>query len=401
MVSFDSRDSATKHSAGRPADEARTSGRNASAAVDRRQFLRLTGGFGGAATLGAVAGCAGGNGGETPTPTAADGGDGGGTLTPTPSDESQSLTTLNHVVPEGSFYVIPFLLGVENGAWREFGIDLKVEVGPFPKFQRQIVADLTPIGGMPMVSGIDFRNKGEDLTWTGPGMTFANFMLAPADSDIETPEDIEGKRLGIPFETSTTTLGYRALMKDAFDMDLLEAPADIRAAAPPVIWNLMKQGELDVIIEFSGFSIQGKVDPDVRVVFDPIQYWQDTYGSVVPLTQRTTRVSWLEESPSNADLAIRWGEAWKRSLEIFRENINDGINRYGRLGGLTSEEEGKVVIDRMEREVQFSVPPFTAEEAEANWQFVTALQDAGVFETLPDRGVMITTADELQELANR
>jgi ABC-type nitrate/sulfonate/bicarbonate transport system substrate-binding protein len=351
---------------------------------DRRQFLRLTQGVGSAAALGAVAGCT---------------GDGDGTATPEPEGTPEPVS-LHHVVPEGSFYVVPFLLGIENNSWAQYGIDLNVEVGPFPKFQRQVVADLTPIGGMPMVSAIDFRNQGEDLTWIGPGMTFANYMLSMADSDIETVPDIEGKRLGVPFETSTTTLGFRALVQDAFGMDLLEAPSDVRAAAPPVIWNLLLDGELDVVCEFSGFSIQGQVRDDVRVVFNPIEYWQNEYGTVVPLTQRTTRTSWLEEDPANADLARRWGQGWADSLEVFRNNIEDGIERYGRLGGLTEEGMAEVILDRMERQVQFSTPPYTQDQADANWKFAQSLVDAGVYESLPDRDAMITTSDELDELAD-
>ena len=306
---------------------------------------------------------------------------------------------MHHVVPEGSFYVVPFLYGIENGAWSQFGIDLNVEVGPFPKFQRQIVADLANVGGMPMVSAIDFNLEGEDLTWLGPGMTFANFMLAKTDSGIETPEDIEGKVLGVPFETSTTTIGYRALMQDAYGMDLMEAPSEVRAAAPPVIWNLLNQGDIDVAIEFSGFSIRGQIAEDIRVVFNPIDYWMENYGSVVPLTQRTARLSWLQESPENADLARRFGQGWAASLEIFRNNIDDAINRYGRLGGLTSQEMGDVVIDRMERGVQFSTPPYTQEQADSNWQFAKSLQAAGVYDTLPAREDMITLSSELDEMA--
>lgn len=352
-----------------------------SGAVDRRRFLQ---GLGGTAALGALAGCTGGD---------------GGTATPEPEGTPEPVS-LHHVVPEGSFYVVPFLLGIENNSWAQYGIDLNVEVGPFPKFQRQVVADLTPIGGMPMVSAIDFRNQGEELTWLGPGMTFANYMLSMADSDIETVPDIEGKRLGIPFETSTTTLGFRALVQDAFGMDLLEAPSDVRAAAPPVIWNLLLDGEVDVVCEFSGFSIQGQVRDDVRVVFNPIDYWQNEYGTVVPLTQRTTRTSWLEEDPANADLARRWGQGWADSLEVFRNNIEDGIERYGRLGGLTEEGMAEVILDRMERQVQFSTPPYTQDQADANWRFAESLVEAGVYDSLPDRDAMITTSDELDDLAD-
>lgn len=174
---------------------------NTTERLDRRSVLK----YAGAAGIASLAGCSGqGNTTATQTP---DQSGGGGTSTP-----SQSLTTMHHVVPEGSFYVVPFLYGVENDAWAQHGIDLKVEVGPFPKFQRQIVAGEAQVGGMPMVSGIDFRLKGEDLTWLGPGMTFANFMLAKKDSDITSPKDIKGKKLGVPFSSSTTTLGYRALM---------------------------------------------------------------------------------------------------------------------------------------------------------------------------------------------
>lgn len=183
-------------------------------------------------------------------------------------------------------------------------------------------------------------------------------------------------------------------------MSLMDAPSSVRAAAPPVIWNLFKKGELDVIIEFSGYSIRGQVADDIRVVFNPITYWKEQYGAVVPLTQRTTRTSWLRESPQNADLAMRWAQGWKDSLEIFRNNINDAINRYGRLGGLTSDKMASVVVDRMERNVQFSVPPYTKDQADANWKFAEALRDSGVFDSLPKREQMVTLSSELEELAN-
>lgn len=358
---------------------------------DRRSMLKYLG----AAGATSIAGCLGGqddSGTETQQTT---------TAAAQTTEATQSMTTMKHVVPEGSFYVVPFLYGVENDAWSQYGIDLKVEVGPFPKFQRQIVADQTNVGGMPMVSGLDFRLKGEDLTWIGPGMTFANYMLTRSDSDIESPEDIEGKKLGVPFETSTTTLGYRALMEDAFGMSLMDAPSSVRAAAPPVIYNLLEQGELDVIVEFAGFSIRGEVSEEIDVVFNPIDYWNDNYGAVVPLTQRTVRTSWLEADPANADLAMRWGQGWKDSLEIFRNNINDAIDRYGRLGGLTDDEMGAVVVDRMERGVQFSTPPYDDQQANANWKFAEALESSGVFDSLPERDSMITKTSELEDLANK
>ena len=359
---------------------------------NRRSFLK----YGGAASVAALAGCTGGDSEQTDAATTTQSG-GGGTTTKT----SQDLTTMHTVVPEGSLYVIPFMYGTRHNAWSQYGIDLKVEVGPFPKFQRQIVAGIANVGGMPMVSGLDFRTKGEDLTWLGPGMTFANFMLAKKGSGIETPKDIKGKTLGVPFKTSTTTVGYQALMQDAYGMSLLDAPKEVRTGAPPVVWNLLKQGEVDVILEFSGFSIKGQLDDDIKVVFNPISYWKEKYGSVVPLTQRTARMSWLKKNRTNAELAVRWGQGWKTALRLFRNNIDAAIDQYGRLGGLTSKEMGDVVIDRMEREVQFNTPPYTEKQADSHWQFAKALKQAGVYDSLPPRNKMITTTSELEELANK
>lgn len=353
--------------------------------IDRRTLLR----YGSTTGLATIAGCSS-QGTQDTTTTSGDS-----------TTTTQNLTKMNTVVPEGSLYVIPFLYGTINGAWKQHGIELKVSVGPFGKFQRQVIANLAKVGGTPLTTAVKHRNQGEDLTLIGPGMTFANFMLASSDSDISSPEDIKGKKLGVPFETSTTTVGYQALMKDAYDMDLFEAPSDVRAAAPPVLWNLLNQGELDVILEFSGFSIKGQLSDDVNVVFNPIDYWKKEYGTVPPLTARTVRTSWLEESSDNADLALRWNAGWKTALKIFRENVDDAIGRFGRLAGLESEEQSQVIIDRMEREVQFSIPPYTEEKANSNWKFVKALKESGAFESIPNRDNFITLTSELEEMAGR
>jgi hypothetical protein len=122
--------------------------------LSRRKFVLATC----AAGTAGLAGCARG-GGDTPTPRVER-----ETVVrertvvqeQTVTRSTEDLTQLHTVAAEADASVPVYLYGINQGVWREYGIDLSVEVAAFGKFVRQIVAGLTNIKGIDRQS-LDLR----------------------------------------------------------------------------------------------------------------------------------------------------------------------------------------------------------------------------------------------------
>ena len=351
--------------------------------ANRRQFLTVSG----TAGIATLAGCSG-----------TSDGSGSNETTITTAQQSEELVRMHTLTLEGAFNTLPYVYATSQNVWKKHGIDLSVEIAPFGQYQRQVVTNQSKIGGMSAPAAVSFPLKGEPLTWIGQEINFTNYMLTRKETKIEEPPDIKGKILGIPMKDSSTTAGYRAIMQDAFDLNILEDPAEVRAAAPPVVWNLLKKGELDAAIEFAGFSIKGQVDPDIQVIFNPIDYWKKEYGTLPPLTLQATTIPFLEE---NADLAQRYQAGWGDALELFRNNVDEVIQNFGRIAGLETKEQAQVVKERVDKGLQFGPVKYTEEVAESNWKFAQLMKEAGVFKELPDKDKTLTTTSELKDMVNQ
>ncbi|MFB6131677.1 MAG: ABC transporter substrate-binding protein [Salinigranum sp.] len=377
--------------------------------VNRRTFLK----YGGAAGAFALAGCTGNNsggsggsdGGSSSGGSDSSGGSGSGgsdsTGTPTPSETTtagsakKQLTKLHMLAPEASLESVPYQYGAQNGSWEQHGIDLSVELASFGKYTQQVPQGLSNIGPTAVPPAITLANKGASLTWLGQDLSLTNYMLVKSDSGIKTPKDVKGKTLGIPFDSSTTTYAYQALMQDAYSFDIFKDPKNTKSAAPPVLWKLFQKGDLDAIIEFAGFSIKGQVADDVDVIFDPVSYWKKNYGTIPPLAVKVAKPSWVK---TNAKLAANYVAGYNDALASFRDNVDDALGKYGEQVGLSSDAEINVVKDRVKNKTQFAATDYTQKQADSNWKFVTLMKDAGVFDTLPDKDTTLTTNDELQAM---
>lgn len=342
--------------------------------IDRRQLLALCG----VGLAGGTAGCVG-------------GGLGAGTTTP-------GLTELGTIETEGSISDVTYYYGLDNGVWEDHGIDLSFEVAAFGKYNRQVVTGSSEIGAPSTVAQLKFLDRGEELTLVGGQLNMFNRMFARADDDsIEDPTDLAGKRVGLPAsKTSTTSTTHRVLVADEYGVDLLSDPAETRTAPPPALWEFLRDGELDAVSEFSGYTIKGMASDAVKTVFDPYRLWRERTGTDLPTTTYTVRRDWLAE---NADAVRRFLRGWQDAVALFEENTDAALEEYGDVAGITTDAEADVVRALVDDGVVYSPTFFDEAAVEANWEFVELLVEAGVLESRPDRERLYATESDLESMA--
>lgn len=108
----------------------------------------------------------------------------------------------------------PFYVAMERGYFTEQGIDLKIEHMP----ENEALA-LVGAGEVPFVvaSGEQvLLARAQELPvvyFMAWWQDFPVAIAAPAESDIETPADLVGKRVGIPGPYGASYIGYRAILE--------------------------------------------------------------------------------------------------------------------------------------------------------------------------------------------
>jgi len=296
---------------------------------------------------------------------------------------------------ESSVSVAVFRWGMEQDVWTDRGVDLSFETAPFGRYNRQIVEDEADIGAPSAVAQLDLMAKGEPLTFVAPQQNMFNRMFALASADaIADPTDLGDAALGLPAAlSSTTSTVHRVLVADEYGFDLVEDTADTRAAAPPALWELLHDGELDAISEFSGFTIRGIADDRVKTIFDPYALWTERTGVGIPTTAFTVRPSFLEENSGVVDDFLA---GWTDALDSFQDDADTALDEYGEDAGITEEGEADVVRELMADDVVFGPATYDEDLIDAHWAFFELLADAGEVD-LGGRDETFATADEFQD----
>lgn len=353
--------------------------------IDRRSILKGTG-VGLAAGL---AGCSGDGGGG-------DGGDGGGG-DDGGGDGGQETASIHTLETEGSIMVATFLYAQGNNVWDQYNIDLSFEVAPFAKYNRQVASGNAEIGGPATTATVSLINDGEgDLVFVGNQLNMFNRIFTKSGrDDIEDPTDLAGQRVGLPVsETSTTSYTHRALVQDEYDVNLLEDTAETTTAAPPALWELLMEDELDAISQFSGFTIRGMASDEVKTVFDPHELWMGRHGTGLPTTLYSARRDWFE---SNRGVTNRFLNGWDDAAELFGNESEDALQNYGQLAGVTDEDQAAVVTELAENGVLYGPAHMSQDHIDSAWEFLNLLTNVGAFDELPEKDALFVSESELTE----
>lgn len=360
--------------------------------VDRRSFVKTAGSASVAVTLG-LAGCIGGSGADSESDNGGDDDSGSDT-----GSGEQEMTDLSVTTPEGNLNIMHFLHSTDENIWRDHGINLEAEVTSFGRWANALTTGGQDVGTLELNSMATLVDEGEDLVHFGPNLTQLNSIFVPPDSDIESPEDLRGVKLGLPTWASGTATYIQAMIYDQFGFDIREE-TDFVESDPPSLWNLMiEQEEFDAMIQFTGFTVKGLASPDkVRSIFNAWEFWEEKTGYPALITPWTTTRGWLED---NWDIAAAIQNAWGDTQTSVQENAEQVVSQYGRLAGLTDEaDQQKIVELTNEGALTYPVAEFNDDLIDSQWRLLEAMAEVGSIPEVPSREEHIYSYETVQSNA--
>ncbi len=341
--------------------------------MERRNLLRTAGaGVGGAAII-SFSGCLG-NGDETEAPA-----------------DDPSGVEAPYVLTEDALDMIPFQLGQEQGIFADHGIQLNIEITGYGEYSRAVTTGDSDFGNADQSMFVDAHLSEYEQVAFGSNLLQLNSIFVREDSDIESPADLEGRTVGVPSWESGTTLGMRATIQDEYGISLRD-DTDGTPADPPVLQELLLSGEIDAAAQFTGFTIRGFANDELRSIYDIGPYWEERTGHPLEVIYFAARQEWLED---NWDVAYNFTQAWEESLEALAADPEDAYSRLGTLAGLQDEDEVQIAVDRFNDGAvhHLDQDAWNDEYIDAQYEFLELLAEYDLKDEAPPRENMISHAE--------
>ncbi len=228
-------------------------------------------------------------------------------------DEPTPVTLFVSYIPSVQFS--PIYAAIENGYFAEEGIEVTVEhsFNEADGIDRIAVNDLQ----FGMISGeqvIVARGAGKPLVYVMEW--FHNFpvgIVAPASSDIDEPQDLIGKKVGIPGPFGASYMGFRALLA-MYDIDELDLQVEsIGFTAPEAICT--EQVDASVIyVSNEPLTIETNCF-DVTVIY--FSDYLDLVSNGLVTNEET-----IENNP---DLVLSMVRALNRGVQFVIENPDEAF----------------------------------------------------------------------------
>jgi ABC-type nitrate/sulfonate/bicarbonate transport system substrate-binding protein len=290
------------------------------------------------------------------------------------------------------------LAGESENLWEPEGIDLNAKVTGYGRYSAALKSGEAKLNNVNSAITMNLFRDGEDIVWIGPQSTIVNGAFVPKDSDIESPEDFEGKTIGLPFESSGTTMVMTSMIQDEYGYDLEEIAEEIVYTGPGSLWNLMtEQGDLDVMFQFTGPTIRGRAEGSpVRQVFNPNEYWLDRTGGRALITFWAAKRSWLENNP---ETALGFLRGWESALEYLENNTGEVIDSYGSLAGFTTSEQQAVVEEVLSEGANPPPSDWDEKMAKNNLKILDRMVHYDFYEQAPSFEEGVVTYSQLEEMA--
>jgi len=235
----------------------------------------------------------------------------GGPATRQAGSESEALSTVRFVyVPSTAW--LPFIVAQAQGFFEDNGLDVQTTV-----VQQSAMAAIGQQFDIGQATGSDFVqavNGGLDqvvVSTVAQETEETAALMVPQGSDIDSVEDLAGKRVGIPSRTSGMAQSLLFLLAEAdVDADVVT----LQEMPFPTMTDQLTAGRVDAIAAVEPFASQAEAAGATRL-FNPLLRAGEAIGAGTPITMfaAATR-QWSKSHPEQV-------EAWRRSLQQAVEFI--------------------------------------------------------------------------------
>jgi ABC-type nitrate/sulfonate/bicarbonate transport system substrate-binding protein len=293
-----------------------------------------------------------------------------------------AMQKVNVVIPGQSVLVLNYLGGRDAGIFAKHGIDLDVDVRPFAGFLAGLPSKQCMTTAYAGIEAIEKINEGLDWAIIGPGLTVAQDIIVLKDSPLQSGADLRGKKFGTFSTGGGAFKVMRAVMIEAYHLDLLK-DAHTQQVAGPALNKLLDSGQLDAVMNISSLTMSAESQPDkYRVLFSPDDYWRKKTG--YPLMWSAPLIawqSWVEQDKTRArNLATATVESFKWLAKP--QNLTAAIKRHGELASVTTPAE-VVEYQRWLDKKQMFLTAWDRKAVDAQWQFLELAKKAGILKKVP------------------
>lgn len=288
---------------------------------------------------------------------------------------------------DGGLNTLALLYGNDNGVWSDRDLDVNIELGDVGRWRRCFLEQ--ECTGFGTQDAFDLPNDLEQVEVRnfGGGLAEINRVFVRDDSDIEEPPDLEDKVFAATGLGSGTAQAFRAYWLDEYNFDLMEDTAEAIDAGGNQIYNELVDGEIDAGLMYTGFTISGLVDDQLRSISYFADGMRDRIGKTPQVVFLTTFADYLDENPE--DVKAFW-EGWLEALDLWEENFEEAIEQFGPEAGvdLDSQEEYDEIERHLQEEELF--PRIWDDEwIDAHIELYEFLADTGAVDSVPDRDVFV------------
>jgi len=185
-------------------------------------------------------------------------------------------------------------------------------------------------------------------------------LFTRKESDIEKPEDLVGKRVGVPGLKTTTTTIFLEMLRREYGIEedklkLIDKPL-------PTLPRLLDKGDIDVALMFGEVSVKTFYSDKYKLVWNVDETFKQEYGEYPPASLLVARSDFLEKHEDQAKRVVAalrqsksYGESKEHIDEIFRwyaEKFGGDVDIYKKaycnhysipISPITDENKGAVM----------------------------------------------------------
>jgi NitT/TauT family transport system substrate-binding protein len=157
------------------------------------------------------------------------------------------------VNPSGSQSFPGFMIK-RYGLDKKYGFDLQTI--PAQTAQSAVVAIQSggaEIGAWNWPDAVRMRTAGTKVIGIGPVMKWANTVVVPAKSTIQSIPDLKGKKVGVIHRTGLDWIVMRAVAQKVYGFNI-ESELTMQEGAVHLLRGLIEQGQLDATIMYNDFT---------------------------------------------------------------------------------------------------------------------------------------------------
>ncbi len=210
--------------------------------------------------------------------------------------------------------------------------EVSVVVDQSPRFDDQMMAGNYPIGAMNTAAfaiGVDKSTRGIQalglyLAHTGIEESLGvSLLYSRAGSDIESPGELAGKKIGVPGLQSGITTTFLQMLEAEYQ--ITESQLTLVDNSPPQLIEFLRRGDIDAAILLGDPAVQTYYNPEFDVLWNLDHAFEQKYGTYNPASFLAVQTDYMESNPDTARAVY---ELLLESKEYGENNLVELSEKY-------------------------------------------------------------------------